>query len=285
MSEWYSYTEDKKKHTVTGELLITDAVYSPQLDNNRHVYVWLPPSYRENETRSYPVLYMHDGDSLFDGYATPSTEWGVDETMTTLANEGIEALIVGIPNMGMMRMNEYCPFDEIQPTLGSDYLRFVVDTIKPLIDEDFRTLPDKANTGIAGSSMGGLISLYGFLKYQDVFSFCGSFSPVFWYTSDALYQMILSQADGMGRLFLDVGTKEGIVYQNLASRNAPFYGSDPDDAYRDGVRQLRDGLLERGYTDDNLLYIEEQCGHHNEQMWAKHLPDAFRFLMKDVVNL
>lgn len=279
MSEWRSYTENKEKHTVSGELLIMDEVYSPQLDNTRHIYVWLPPSYRSND-KQFPVLYMHDGDNLFDAYSTTGSEWHVDETMTALAEESIEAIVVGIPNMGMMRMNEYCPFDEIQPNLGDAYLQFLVETIKPMIDRDFRTLPDKTNTGIAGSSMGGLISLYGFLKHDEVFGFCASFSPVFWYKGDdSLYQMVLAKADGTGQVFLDVGTKEGIVYQHLASETAPFYDEDPDDAYRDGVRQLRDGLRERGYTDETLLYIEEECGHHNEYMWAKHLPDALRFIV------
>lgn len=278
MSNWRSYTKNREKHTVSGELLIIDEVYSPQLDNRRHIYVWLPPSYRSSEKR-FPVLYMHDGDNLFDAYATTGSEWHVDETLTTLAEDGIEAVVVGIPNMGMMRMSEYCPFDEIQPNLGDDYLQFLVETIKPMIDSDFRTLSDKAHTGIAGSSMGGLISLYGFLKYADVFGFCGSFSPVFWYNADSLYQMVLAQADGAGRVFIDVGTHEGIVYANLVSETAPFYGSDPNDAYRDGVRQLRDGLFEKGYTDETLLYIEEVCGHHNEYMWASHLPDALRFII------
>jgi len=279
MITWRNYTDDKEKHTVTGELLIVNAIYSPQLDNNRHIYVWLPPSYRTDETKHYPVMYMHDGDNLFDGYATISSEWHVDEVMTDLAKDGIEAIIVGLPNMGMMRMSEYCPYDEVKPNLGDSYMQFIVETIKPMIDSEFRTLPDKENTGIAGSSMGGLISLYGFLSYQDVFSMCGSFSPVFWFNADSLYQLVLSNAKGDGRVFLDVGTKEGHVYARIASETAPFYGSDPDDAYRDGVRQLRDGLLEKGYRDDTVLYIEEKCGHHNEYMWARHLPDALRFLL------
>lgn len=280
MSEWRSYTEGKEKHTVTGELLIKEAVHSPQLDNVRHVYVWLPPSYRQNEEKRYPVIYMHDGDNLFDGYATSGSEWHVDEALTNLAEDNIEAIVVGLPNMGMMRMSEYCPFDEIQPNLGDDYLSFMVETIKPMIDDEFRTLPEKAHTGIAGSSMGGLISLYGFLKHADIFGFCGSFSPAFWFNGGSLYQMVLTQATGEGRVFLDVGTFEGIVYENIAKETAPFYGEDPNDAYRNGVRQLRDGLLEKGYTDANLLYIEEPCGHHNEYMWAKHIPDALRFLLQ-----
>lgn len=276
MTNWRSYTQERENHTIVGELLITDRVYSPQLHNHRNLLVWLPPSYRDNDRR-FPVIYMHDGDNLFDENATPYGEWQVDETLTQLAEDGMEAIVVGIPNMAEMRFSEYCPFDEVKPALGDAYLRFIVDTIKPMIDADFRTQREAASAAIFGSSMGGLISLYGFLKYPNVFGLCGAFSPVFWFNGDALYQTVLAEAIGNGRVYLDVGTKEGEVYGALVS-HGPISDDAAHDAYRDGVRHLRDGLLHKGYA-RNLLYVEDEDALHNESAWAKRLPGAFRFLL------
>lgn len=278
MSEWRSYTQDNAQHTVVGDLRILDHIASPQLNNQRHLLVWLPPAYAD-VTRRFPVLYMHDGDNLFDAYASYAGEWGVDETLTALHDEGLAAIVVGIPNMGDTRFNEYSPYDdtirERGHGVGDVYLRFIIDTVKPLIDAQFRTLPDVAHTGIAGSSMGGLISLYAFLTHPDVFGLCGAFSPVFWYGEAALYD--LTQTPAHGRVYLDIGTVEGEVYANLATREA-ITESAANDAYRDGVRRLRDGLQQTGYV---LHYVEDAGERHHESAWAKRLPDALRFLLAE----
>lgn len=268
---WKSYTETRKQHTVVGELLIAESVHSPQMNNKRHVLVWLPPSYRKTDRR-YPVIYMHDGDNLFDNLASFAGEWQVDETLTMLATQGIEAIVVGLPNMGEMRYVEYNPFTGGR---GDDYVRFIMETVKPLIDAEFRTLTDAPNTGIAGSSMGGLISLYGFLKYPDVFGLCGAFSPVFWLDDDALYQMTLTPPHG--RVYLDVGGKEGEVIARWKPNDFPT-PDDADHAYVDGVRQLWNGLKQQGYP---VRYVEDHAAPHNEPAWAERLPIALRFLLQD----
>lgn len=280
MTDWQTYTEHRDEHSVVGELLIRESIYSVQLNNQRHLLVWLPPSYRTTEKR-YPVIYMHDGDNLFDKVVSHSGEWCVDETLTMLADHGIEAIVVGIPNMGNERYSEYSPYPHVERGIGRGdaYLRFVIETIKPLIDTDFRTLPDAENTGIAGSSMGGLISLYGFLQHPDIFGLCGAFSPVFWYGDGALYELIQSRSTGWGRVYLDVGGREGVVYAGLAKQSESLTEEAADLAYRDGVRLLRDQLQQRGYT-DNLLYVEDDEAHHNEAAWANRLPGALRFLLQ-----
>ncbi|MBK9126025.1 MAG: alpha/beta hydrolase [Chloroflexi bacterium] len=272
MANWRSYTLARKEHTVVGELLITDDVHSPQRDNRRSVLVWLPPTYRLSERR-YPVIYMHDGDNLFDAHGSYAGEWGVDETLTALAPGGIEAIVVGLPNMGEQRFLEYNPFGGA----GEDYIRFIVDTVKPMIDDEFRTLRDAAHTCIAGSSMGGLISLFGYLRFPEVFRLCGAFSPVFWLEHDALVQMVLAETAEPGRVYLDVGGKEGDVIMRLAPEMFPTL-DDAHNAYRDGVRQLRDGFKQNGYG-KNLLYLEDPNAAHNEPAWAARLPSALRFLL------
>lgn len=278
MANWRPYSDLHAQHTVTGDLRFAENIHSPQLNNERHLLVWLPPSYATAADRRYPVFYMHDGDNLFDANVSHSGEWQVDEAITALAAEGLEAIVVGIPNMGTERYTEYSPFSAAQPGKGDSYLDFITRTLKPLVDADFRTLPDAAHTGIAGSSMGGLISLYGFLTRPQVFGLCGSFSPVFWINGDALYQVTQTHTANPGRVYLDTGTAEGIVYANLGTTET-ISQADANDAYRDGVRRLRDGLAGRGYA-ERLLYVEDEGALHNEAAWAKRLPAALRFLLK-----
>ena len=149
MARWRNYLEvvSAGQHTVAGTLKVLPAVRSPQLGNRRDLLVWLPPSYEQGDAR-YAVLYMHDGQNLFDEATSYAGEWQVDETMQALSLEGLEVIVVGIPNAGEQRPCEYSPFADWpeQGRRGEAYLAFVVDTVKPLIDRDFRTLGDRAHT-------------------------------------------------------------------------------------------------------------------------------------------
>lgn len=278
---WQDYKSLVTQHTVVGDLRVRDAVLSPQLQNERRLFVWLPPTYHTSDKR-YPVIYMHDGDNLFDDHISYSGEWRVDETITELSHDGLEAIVVGIPNAGEMRRIEYNPYpvqlgNHFWDGKGDDYIRFITDTIKPMIDADFRTQPQPQTTGIAGSSMGGLISLHGFLSRPDVFGLCGSFSPVFW---TGLQNTVDSAKQVTGKIYLDMGGKEGIVIIGIAPHLATVL-EDGHQIYLDGVRQLRDGLYQNGYVaNQSLLYVEDLEAYHNEPAWAKRLPDALRFLLK-----
>ncbi|NWF70077.1 MAG: alpha/beta hydrolase [Chloroflexi bacterium] len=282
MTIWESYTAGLERHTVVGELLVQRAFYSPQLDNRRDVLVWLPASYH-NSARRYPVLYMHDGQNLFDAHTSFVGEWQVDETLSALQTEGYEAIVVGLPNLNEERVREYNPYPSAEIELldgrGDAYLRFIVDTLKPQIDAHFRTQPEHASTGIAGSSMGGLISLYGFLTHPQVFGFCGVFSPAYWFGANGLEGTVQQRASGAGRIYMDVGGKEGHIFETSAPWR-PYLPSGGDQAYLDGVRRLRAGLLARGYHEGtSLLYVEDADAIHQEGAWAKRLPDALRFIL------
>jgi predicted alpha/beta superfamily hydrolase len=279
MTTWQPYTQTVSKHTVVGDLRVSHNFHSPQLGNERDVLVWLPPSY-ENSQKRYPVVYMHDGQNLFDAVPSHSGEWGVDETMTQLAHEGIEAIIVGLPNAKEKRGVEYSPYPftmQAQELVGQGdaYIHFIKDTVKPMIDSTFRTRADVASTGIAGSSMGGLISLYGFLTQPDTFGFCGAFSTAYWFGENALLQTTRQLANGNGKIYLDVGTQEGLTL-------VFWLGDSPDnhEAYTQGVRDLRDVLLAQGYHEGkNFQYVEAIGALHNEGAWAQRLPSAMRFLL------
>ncbi len=201
---------DALSGNIVGNIRRLDQVESPELGNRRDVHVYLPPSYTHSG-RHYPVVYMHDGQNLFDHAMSFAGEWGVDETMERIAHEGVEAIIVAVPNMGPARTAEYSPYrdDRMGGGHGDAYLRFLTDTLKPQVDAQFRTRREAEHTGLAGSSMGGLISLYGFLHRPDVFGFAGVMSPSLWFARGAIFGELQQRDSWRGRLYLDTGTAEG----------------------------------------------------------------------------
>ncbi len=244
-----------------GKLLVRNGIRSPHLANERHILVHLPADY-ESAGRRYPVIYMHDGQNLFDPQTSFAGEWGVDDALAALERQGLAAIVVGIPNAGERRLAEYSPFPD--PRLGGGdgqgYLDFVVNTVKPLIDREFRTLPDRRHTGIIGSSMGGLISLYAFFHRPEVFGFAGVMSPSLWFGRGAIFGYLEDAPYVPGRLHLCVGTREG---QGMV-KNAQL---------------LRDLLERRGYRPEQTLrYVEEDAEHH-ESAWGARLPGALQFLL------
>ena len=193
-----------------GNIRVLPAVESPELGNRRDIQVYLPPSY-ETSSREYPVIYMHDGQNLFDPATAFAVEWQVDDTFERLGPEGVEAIVVAVPNMGEHRIEEYSPFRDARQRggQGDAYLDFLVRTLKPEIDRHFRTRRERSHTGIMGSSMGGLISLYGFFRYAEVFGFAGAMSPSLWFASRAIFDTLGSLPRWSGRVYLDIGTGEG----------------------------------------------------------------------------
>lgn len=167
------------QNTATQNVKVIDtAFYMPQLKRSRRIWLYLPTGYSKG-TKHYPVVYMHDGQNLFDESSAFGDEWQVDETMDNLR---AKCIIVGIDNGRERRLTEYNFHDhpEFGRGEGADYVRFIVNTLKPYIDTTYRTLPDRSNTFIAGSSMGGLISFYAALHCPEVFGGAGIFSPSFW---------------------------------------------------------------------------------------------------------
>jgi predicted alpha/beta superfamily hydrolase len=264
MTQWQDY-EAADGHTPPGRLKLFHGLASPQLGNERDLLVYLPRSYHASGRR-YPVVYMHDGQNLFDPATSFAGEWAVDQTLdlaSAQANE-LEVIVVGVPNAGRNRSDEYSPFRDAKAGggRGDAYLDFLVDTVKPLIDASFRTLPDREHTGLAGSSLGALISLYGFFRRPDVFGFVGAMSPSLWFAGGALLRFIEDEASYTpGRVYLDAGTAEG---ERTVS----------------DVARLRGTLVEMGYTRrGELVCITEPGAGHNERAWARRLLGKLRFLL------
>ncbi len=256
---WHDYLSHtgRSHHSIVGTLKILPDFHSPQLNNHRPVVVYLPPSYSHSDRR-YPVIYMQDGQNLFDRAASfAGQEWQVDETLERLSGEGVEAIVVGIYHAGEERIHEYSPFQwHTHEGRGDLYLRFMAETLKPAIDRDFRTRAEREHTGVLGSSMGGLISLYAFFHHPQMFGFVGSLSPALWYGSGAIYQYVRYTAFAPGKIYLDHGTKEN------------------------SARRMNELLIEKGYQPDkNLRYVVETDGEHSESAWARRLPEALRFLL------
>jgi predicted alpha/beta superfamily hydrolase len=262
--QWQDYpSDDTGGHTVTGTLKVLRRLHSPQLDNERDILVYLPPSYPGGGKR-YPVIYMHDGQNLFDGATSFAGEWHVDEAMEHASRAGLEALVVGVPNMGEQRCDEYSPFADPQHGGGRGdlYLDFLVDTLKPIIERDFATNPAREATGIAGSSMGGLISLYALFRNVETFGYAGAMSPALWLADRAIFGYVEAAPYVPGRIYLDVGTQEG-------------------EAEVADVRRMRELLARKGYREgDELLYVVEPGGYHREAAWARRLPREIRFFLR-----
>lgn len=262
---WTDYVgpRNERHTTVEGNIKRLSGLWSPQLENRRDILVYLPRSY-ERGRRRYPVLYMHDGQNLFDPATSFSDEWHVDGTMEVLGSRGIEAIVVAIPNMGEERLDEYSPF--VDPKLGGGkgdaYLDFIAETIKPLIDRDFRTLADREHTCIAGSSMGGLISLYAFFRRPDIFGVAGVLSPALWFAGRAIFEFVERAPYSEGKIYLDIGTREG--ERTLAD-----------------VRRMRDLLMAKGYRlRKQLFYVEESGAGHEEGAWRRRIRFAVPFFLK-----
>ncbi len=239
----------------TIDLEVLEAVHSPQLDNQRDVLVYLPPSYRGSR-RSYPVIYMHDGQNLFDPATSFAGEWGVGRAMNAGARRGLEAIVVGVPNMGEDRIAEYSPFHR-----GPAYLSFLIDTLKPAVDERFRTRRTRSDTIVAGSSMGGLISLWALFRHPATFAAAGVLSPSLWFADGAIFSEIDRSPFVPGRIYLDIGTQEGA--KHVAS-----------------ARRMRDLLSRKGYRlGRDLRWLESRAGGHDEPSWGRRFARALPFLL------
>ncbi|MCK6626409.1 MAG: alpha/beta hydrolase [Anaerolineae bacterium] len=278
MAQWQDYLADKAEgaHTVVGTLKVLPGFWSPQLRNRRDLLVYLPPSYSRSNKR-YPVIYMHDGQNLFDQFTSFAGEWQVDETMEALSRRGYEAIIVGLPNQGEHRLDEYSPFPQPRYSIGqgAKYVEFILQTVKPLIDRDFRTLPERVHTGIFGSSMGGLISLYAFFCPPQAFGLAGVMSPSLWFAQGRIFSYVEHAPFVPGKIYLDTGTHEQTSFYTpraqLRTKLSPYYST---------VHGLYDLLYHKGYRPgQDLLYVEEENGLHNEAAWARRLPAALEFLL------
>ncbi|MDQ7824327.1 MAG: alpha/beta hydrolase-fold protein [Candidatus Eremiobacteraeota bacterium] len=261
--------------TYTGDVRIFNDFHSEILGNDRNVYVYLPPGYEQHPGKKYPVLYMADGQNVFNsGTAFGGVEWGVDETAERLIREGAlkDVIIVAVSNT-KDRMSEYTPVPD--PVHGGgklpQYARFLTEELKPFIDSTFRTSLKPEETGIMGSSLGGLSALYLGWKYPATFGLVGALSPSIWWAGKQIVDMIAEDpaSKGPSKIWLDIGTRE----------------SDQDDNQNgicDAVEDTRDMgnvFLRKGYAfGKELFYFEDPGATHNEWSWSQRVDKALTAL-------
>lgn len=246
--------------------IITDSFYMPEFSNYRRIWLYLPPDYNDRPEKKYPVLYMHDGQNLFDQNTSFAGEWRVDESLDSLYQTGFNVgIVVGIENGGSHRVAEYTPWPH--PTYGGGegdrYIQFIRNTLKPYIDNNYRTLPEGKYTGIMGSSLGGLISMYAGLQYPEDFTKIGAFSPSFWFSSKIYDLADSAEYLNDSRFYLIAGTHEG--------------GSQVSDMIA-MVKILQE--KSSGYS--QLFYETHQGATHSEWYWEREFPKAYQFLFSEV---
>lgn len=263
----------QRAHTLTGDIRLHKSFHSRTLNNDRDVIVYLPPSYDANKSKRYPVFYMQDGQNIFDGATSyiPDQEWRVDETAQSLIAAGkIEPLIiVGIYNAGVERVNEYTAAADPKYKAGGKadlYATFLIAELKPFIDATYRTKRDAADTGVGGSSLGGLISLYLGLSHPEVFSRVAVVSPSVWWANEHIVHFTEARPKKHLRIWLDIGSKEGASTADAEHTVA-------------GARLLRDTLIKKGWRlGKDLKYFEAGGAEHNERAWAARVEPILEFL-------
>ena len=256
--------------TASPNVSILDAqFFMPQLNRSRRIWLYLPPDYDTTEKR-YPVLYMQDGQNLFDVRTSFAGEWKVDEHLDSLFLLGDPGcIVVGIDNGGANRINEYSPWVHPQHGggQGDDYMDFIIETLKPHIDENYRTLTDAANTGIIGSSMGGLISFYGGITRQDVFGKIGAFSNSFWFSSASFSLPAEWEYQDGTKIYMIAGAMEGSGQGQV----------------RD-MERMHDSLNQNNYPESQVIALADPTGTHSESYWARSFTAAYQWLFSSTTS-
>jgi predicted alpha/beta superfamily hydrolase len=255
-----NFKAEEKKHTASVQVhIINEKFDMPQLGRQRRVWIYLLEDYGSSP-KKYPVVYMHDGQNLFDEYTAGYGEWGIDEIMDKLPAKD-QCIIVGIDHGGEYRITEYDPYDsKYGKGRGDDYVDFLVETLKPYVDQHYRTKTDARHTSIAGSSMGGLISMYAILRYPDVFGNAGVFSPASWVAPD-LYKY--AQQQGLSknsRIYFICGDSES---ENMVA----------------DMHKMISLILSKGINEKNIPEVIIKGAKHNEKQWNGDFSGFYSWLI------
>ena len=255
IKSWKSNSIDFVKGKITGNVKYHEGFKISDIPD-RNVIVWLPPGYNDNRNRKYPVLYMHDGQNCFDP-ATSSfgVDWQIDETCTTLIeNKSIqEIIVVGIYNTEN-RSKEYIPGND-----GKVYMELITNKIKPFIDANYRTMKERENTAVGGSSAGGIISFMLAWEYPEIFSKVICMSPAF--------------------KIENIDYVKEVVADTCKKRELKIYidngGIGLEKKLQPGIDEMLLALKEKGYKiDDDMYWYLDTSAQHNENAWAKRMPQA-----------
>jgi predicted alpha/beta superfamily hydrolase len=237
----------------------TFTIVAPQLNTSKKIWVYLPQNYKAS-TKKYPVIYLHDGQNLFDAKTSYAGEWNIDETLDSIhAN----VIIIGIENSAEKRIEELTPFKNEKYGGGKAdaYLDFIVNTLKPKIDATYRTKTNTHNTCIMGSSLGGLTSFYAALKYPDIFGKVGCFSPSFWFNRKEMNEVMAKTKDFKTRIYFLCGDNEGDADVIPDMENVEHWINTK----RCACKKMNKEVIVKG-------------GQHNEKLWRENFKKAYLWL-------
>lgn len=258
-----------------GKIILIEDFELKELGRKRTLRIYLPTDYDSSDKR-YPALYMHDGQNLYDdATATYGVSWGVSEYLDDRFENGNQngIIVVGIDNDDAKRLDEYSPWvgidhpGTINPKdfggEGFRYIESIVNSVKPYIDHNYKTLADRENTIISGSSMGGYISLAAIFKYPQIFSKAAAFSSAIWFNENDLLGFIKNQAANLPiEIYIDTGTNEGTIedYQMFIDSNKRTAG------------------MIKSLANTRITFVLDEGGTHNEKDWRKRFPAMLEIL-------
>ena len=246
----------------------TFTIEAPQLNTQKKIWVYLPKDY-QNSKKSYSVIYMHDAQNLFDAETSYVGEWKIDEYLDSINSN--ESIIIGIEHGNEKRIDELTPFvnEKYGGGKGDLYLSFIIETLKPYVDLNYRSLTDNENTIIWGSSLGGLMSLYAVIKYPETFGKAGIFSPAFWINKNEIFELVKnSDINPNHKFFFLVGSEEGESIE---------FASEMVSDQHDMVKLL----LDKGINNRNVMDKVVPNGHHNETLWGTNFAETYQWLIKN----
>ncbi len=247
------------QESTASEQVSSFTLEAPQLQSTKKIWVYLPKNY-SSSTKKYPVIYMHDGQNLFDAKTSYSGEWGIDETLDSIQ---AQVIVIGIEHGGNKRMDELTPYKNAKYGGGAadQYLDFIVNTLKPYVDKTYRTKVEASNTCLWGSSLGGLVSFYGALKYPKVFGKVGCFSPSFWFNRKEIFELMEQTKNYKTKIYFLCGDNEGDA-DMVNDLNKMEYQVNTK---RCSCKMLNKKLIVTG-------------GQHNEKLWREGFKKAYLWL-------
>lgn len=253
--------EKKSTKAENVSILKKEFVINGLNDISHKIWLYLPPNYSDSE-ESYPVIYMHDAQNLFDDKTSFVGEWDIDGTLNNLFKKtGKSFIVVGVENGGEKRIEEYTPWKHKKygGGKGDIYINFLVNELKPFIDQTYRTKPEASETAIIGSSLGGLISFYGGLKHPEVFGKIGALSTSFWFSNKVNNFAKKKGNLKSTKLYFLVGGKEG-------------------DTMVPDTENMAKLLVDLGFPNENMKTKIVADGKHTESFWKEEFLEVITFL-------
>ena len=254
----------ERKHTATENVkIISEKFEIPQLKTTRRIWIYLPKDY-ETSHKKYEVMYLQDAQNLFDDATSYAGEWQVDETLNKIFEKtGKSLIVVGIDNGGEKRIEELSPYKNAKygGGNGDNYVKFIVENLKPYIDKNYRTKPQRKYTTIGGSSLGSLISVYAAVKYPETFGKVLAFSSAFWFNAKEMNEFISSSK---------VNLKQQKYYF--------IQGKHEDEDMEEQTNRVIENLKSKNVKSQNIFLKIDEDGKHNEMYWRREFEGAVLWL-------